>query len=310
MNFIIDLSSSKHRSVIYDEILVVVDRFIKYARYISARKDWIAEHLTDVIFDEVFNKFDMLEFIVSDRESLFTSHYWSDFCFYLRVKIRLSIVYHSQTDKQTKRQNQILEQYLRCYVNYQQNDWTKWLSIVEYVYNNSWHSIIKISSFVIIFDESFQWEQYQESRDDDVSAISVRIVYSEKLRDLLYKRLKDVRDDQAKYYDQKHISKSYNVKDKELLNSKNIKTNRFSKKLDHKYLRSFEIELLVEKQTYRLRLSKSYQSIHNVFHVSLLKSYRRRVEIESSSSLTLLENDEHFEIESILNSRVRYEKLE
>ncbi len=226
------------------------------------------------------------------------------------MKIRSSIVYHSQIDEQTKKQNQILKQYLRCYVNYQQDDWTKWFSVAEYVYNNNWHSIIKFNSFVIIFDESLNWKQYQESRDDDVSTINARIVYSEKQRNLLYKRLKDVRDDQVKYYDQKHTSKSYNVKDKALLNSTNIKTNKSSKKLDHKYLKSFEIELFVDKQTYRLRLSKSYQSIHNLFHVSLLETYRERVEVESSSSLTLLEDDEHFETESILNSRVRYEKFE
>ncbi len=195
-------------------------------------------------------------------------------------------------------------------MNYQQDDWTKWFSVAEYVYNNSWHSTIKISSFVIIFDESFKWEQYQESRDDDVFATNARTAYFAKLRELLYKCLKNVRKDQTKYYDQKHISKSYNVKDKVLLNSKNIKTNKSSKKLNHKYLKSFEVGLSIDKQTYRLRLSKCYQLIHNVFHVSLLESYRERIEADSSSSLTFLEDDEHFEIESILNNRIRYNKLE
>jgi hypothetical protein len=56
INFIIDLFSSKHREVVYDNILIVIDKFIKYARYISTRKNWTIEHLTNVMFDEVFIK--------------------------------------------------------------------------------------------------------------------------------------------------------------------------------------------------------------------------------------------------------------
>ncbi len=157
-----------------------------------------------------------------------------------------------------------------------------------------------------IFDEFFKWEKYEENEKNDVSAINKRIVYVTNLRDLLYKRLKNARSNQIKYYDKRHIFKSYNVNDKILLNSKNIKTSKSSKKLDHKYLKFFEIELLIDKQTYRLRLSKNHQSIHNVFHVSLLKSYRKRIEVDVSSSFMLLNDDEHFEIESTLNCRIRY----
>jgi hypothetical protein len=173
------------------------------------------------------------------------------------MKIRLNVVFHSKTNDQTKRQNKTLKQYFRCYVNYQQNDWTKWLSVVEYVYNNSWYNIIKINLFTIIFDESFKWEQYQENDEVEVSTTSLRIDYSEFLRKILYKRLKNARSDQAKYFDKKHILKSFNVRDKVLTNSKNIKTNKSSKKLNHKYLKSFEVKLSIDKQMYRFRLFKS-----------------------------------------------------
>jgi hypothetical protein len=226
------------------------------------------------------------------------------------MRIRLNIVFYSQTNDQTKRQNQVLKQYFRCYVNYQQNDWTKWLSVVEFAYNNNWHSIIKISSFIIIFDEFLKWKQYQENDEIEISTTNLRIDYSEFLWEILYMSLKNASSDQVKYYDKKHILKSFNVKDKVLLNSKNIKTNKSSKKLNHKYLKSFEMKLSIDKQTYRLRLFKSFWSFHNVFHVFLLKSYRKRFEVTSFSSSTLLKDDEHFEIKSVLNSWIHYEKFE
>lgn len=59
----------------------------------------------------------------SDRGSLFTSKFWSAMCFHLKIQRRLSSAFHPQTDGQTERQNQTLEQYLRGYANYQQDDW-------------------------------------------------------------------------------------------------------------------------------------------------------------------------------------------
>jgi hypothetical protein len=157
MNFIIDLSFSKRREQIYDVILIVINRYTKYFKYISARKDWTAKHLANELFDEIFFKQEMSKSIIFDRDSLFTFNFWSNFCYHLKIKIRLNIVFHSQTDDQTEKQNQTLKQYLRIYVNYQQNNWIRLLFVIEYVYNNSWHNVIKMNSFAILY------------RDDDIS---------------------------------------------------------------------------------------------------------------------------------------------
>ncbi len=131
MNFIIDLSFNVNRRVAYDSILVLVDRYTKYARYIRTKQNWIAVQLVDAMIEELFIKCEIFEVIITDRESLFISKYWSAFCYHLKLALRYSIAFHSQTDDQTERQNQTLEQYLRNYVNYQQNDWTNWLAFVE-----------------------------------------------------------------------------------------------------------------------------------------------------------------------------------
>ena len=81
-----------------------------------------AEQLATVLVDDVFMDFGLPDGIVSDRGSVFTSGYWSNICFILRIKRKLSTAFHPQTDGQTERQNQTLEHYLRVYSAYQQDN--------------------------------------------------------------------------------------------------------------------------------------------------------------------------------------------
>jgi hypothetical protein len=94
MNFIIDLSFNKRREQIYDVILIIINRYTKYFKYISTRKDWTTKHLANELFDEIFFKQEMSKFIIFDKNSLFTFNFWSNFCYHLRIKIRLNIVFH------------------------------------------------------------------------------------------------------------------------------------------------------------------------------------------------------------------------
>ena len=130
-----------------------MDRYTKYARYILAQKDWDAELFTDVMVKEVFTKFGMTRSITSDRGSLFKLNFLSDFCYYIKIRLGYSIAFYPQTDGQTERQNQTLEQYLRSYVNYQQDDWVWWLPLAEFAYNNAPHATTDRNPFQEIFGE-------------------------------------------------------------------------------------------------------------------------------------------------------------
>ncbi len=118
MNFIIDLSFNKRSEQIYDFILIIIDRYTKYFRYISTRKDWTTKQLANQLFDEIFSKHKMSKSIMFDKNSLFIFNFWFNFCYHLKIKIWLNIVFHRQTDDQTEKQNQTLKQYLKIYVNY------------------------------------------------------------------------------------------------------------------------------------------------------------------------------------------------
>lgn len=120
MDFITGLPLSKRDACVYDAILVVVDRYTKMARYIPTQKTATAAQLADLFIDQIVRFFGLPQGIVSDRGSVFTSQFWADLCFVAKVKRRLSTAFHPQTDGQTERQNQTLEQYLRLYVGTEQ----------------------------------------------------------------------------------------------------------------------------------------------------------------------------------------------
>ena len=119
MDFIIDFPTCNWQSQVFNSILVLVNRYMKMTIYIPSRINWKAETIADVVTKTLLWKHGSSEAFILDRSSLFTAHYWKAFCTHLTIHCRYSTVFHSQTDRQTKQQNQTLEQYLRSYINYQ-----------------------------------------------------------------------------------------------------------------------------------------------------------------------------------------------
>ena len=117
------------------------------------------------------------------------------------------------------------------------------------------------------------------------SLIRARILKLTNLKRKFEKRLKNAKKFQAKYYNRRHNFQFYKIEDRVLLSFKNIIFSRFSKKLDFKFYESYEITNFVKKVTYRLTLFKAFQfrDIHDVFHVSLFKSYINRFDTNSKS---------------------------
>ena len=126
----------------YDTILVIVCCLTKMALFITTQATDTSEDLAKVYLHHVFSKHGAPSDIVSDCGKTFVSDFWSLFCRLLHIKWNLSTAYHPETDGQTERLNQILEQYLRIYVNYDQDDWCDLLPLAEFAYNNTPHSLL------------------------------------------------------------------------------------------------------------------------------------------------------------------------
>ena len=121
----------------YDSILVIVNRLTKMVHYEPVMVTINTPGLAEVIIDVIVRHHGLLDSIVTNRGSLFTSKFWSLLCYFLGIKRRLSIAFYPQTDGQIERQNSTMEAYLRAFVNFKQNDWARLLPMPEFAYNNA-----------------------------------------------------------------------------------------------------------------------------------------------------------------------------
>ncbi|TDZ13344.1 Transposon Tf2-9 polyprotein [Colletotrichum orbiculare MAFF 240422] len=139
LDFIVKLPKSQEplTGVHYDSVLVIVERLTKYAYFIPYKESSTAEDLAYVFLRTIVSQHGLPQEIVSDRDKLFTSKFWKSLISQLGAKHRLSTAFHPQTDGQTERINQILEIYLRCYVNYQQDNWVTLLPTAQFAYNSA-----------------------------------------------------------------------------------------------------------------------------------------------------------------------------
>ncbi|KAJ1038663.1 hypothetical protein NDA10_002516 [Ustilago hordei] len=139
--------SKKYDSKTYDSILVIVDRLTKFAILAPTHKTVTAKQTAVLLYGHMVRLFGYPDHMVSDRGRQFISGAWKAFAEQMGVKHSLSTAYHPQTDGQTERVNQVIEQYLRMYCNYEQNDWANLLDTAAFVYNNTVHNSIGVSPF-------------------------------------------------------------------------------------------------------------------------------------------------------------------
>jgi len=124
----------------YDSILVVVDRFPKMAHFVPTTEKTTAEGLARLFRDNVWRLHGLPESIISDRGPQSVVGLMRELNKILGIKTKLLTAFHPQTDGQTERINQELEQYLRMFIDHCQEQWPEWLGTAEFAYNNKAHS--------------------------------------------------------------------------------------------------------------------------------------------------------------------------
>ena len=116
---------------------MVVDKLSKSSHFILVKSTCKAIDITQIFMKEIFRLHGMPREIISDRDTKFTSKFWKSLMAGLETKLLFSTAYHPQTDGQTKRVNQILEDMLRMHVMHQPRKWEDYLPLVGFAYNNS-----------------------------------------------------------------------------------------------------------------------------------------------------------------------------
>ncbi len=278
MNFITDLSSSKWKEVMYDLILVIVNHYIKMMHYLSIKKTLTVIKLAKLFFEKIALKYEILNDIIIDKNSLFISAFWSKICYHVNMKWWLSIIFHLQTDDQTEWQNQTLKHYLQVYCSERQDNWAMLLLVVEFMYHQTKHSSLSCSFFKVMYDYESIFDIYikNNAMKEEVSAAKKHVEMLQDVWNTLMQWWQNVINAQTKYYNWKHKFKFFNVDDLIMLSAKNLKQKKLSKKLSNKMIEFFHIQEFINKQMYHLDLLIIYK-VHSVFHMFLLKSYNCRL---------------------------------
>jgi transposase InsO family protein len=147
MDFVEGLPTSGSANV----IMVVVDKFSRFAHFIALRHPISAASVARAFLDHIYKLHGLPLAIISDRDRLFTSKFWQLLFKLAGTDLRMSSAYHPQTDGQTERVNQCMETYLRCFVHSCPRQWSRWLSMAEYWYNTSFHSALGRSPFEVLY---------------------------------------------------------------------------------------------------------------------------------------------------------------
>ena len=131
----------------FTAILVVVDRLSKQVVFVPTHDTITSPELAKLFLLHVFSKHGVPSHVTSDRGSEFVSHFFRSLGKALDMRLHFTSGYHPEGDGQTERANQTLEQYLRIYCNYQQDNWSELLPLAEFAYNNAPSATTGVSPF-------------------------------------------------------------------------------------------------------------------------------------------------------------------
>ena len=221
------------------------------------------------------------ESIIADIDKLFTSKFWNTWTGQLGTKVKLLTAYHLQTDRQTEQTNQTLEQYLRHYINFKQNNWIDLLSLAQFAYNNHQHSTTKISPFHANYSKHPNWDPNNNITTSTSEAATTKINKIVKLHEKLSRRVDQGGKDTAKQVNKKRLKgPTFERGNKVYVLTKNLKSKQPSNKLDHVRIEPFKVEKQTSKVNYQLKLPAKAQ-IHPNFHVSLLKPAPKNAPVQT-----------------------------
>jgi len=131
----------------YDSILVVVNQLTKIVHFIPTTEKTSVEGLAKLFRDNVWKLHSLLESIISDKGPQFTAGLMRELNRMLGIKSKLSTAFYPQTNGQIERVNQELEQYLRMFIDHRQEQWSDWLGMAKFTYNNKVYSSTKVLPF-------------------------------------------------------------------------------------------------------------------------------------------------------------------
>ncbi|GJR07138.1 putative reverse transcriptase domain-containing protein [Tanacetum coccineum] len=281
----------------YDSIWVIVDRLTKSAHFLPMKKTDGIEKLAQLYLKEIVCRHGVPVSVISDRDSLFTSRFWVSLQKALGTQLDLSTAYHPETDGQSERTIQTLEDMLRACVIDFGSSWDRHLPLVEFSYNNSYHASIKAAPFEALYGRKCRspvcWSEVGESQltgPELVRETTEKIVQ-------IKNRLLTARSRQKSYADLKRRLMEFEVGDKVMLKVSPWKgVIRFGKRgnLSPRFVGPFKVIERIRHVAYKLELPDKLHGIYNTFHVSNIKRCFVNDDVVISLDEVHLDNKLHF----------------
>ncbi|GJX53270.1 putative reverse transcriptase domain-containing protein [Tanacetum coccineum] len=255
-------------------IWVIVDRLTKSAIFTPMRETDPLDKLARLYLKEVVTRHGIPVSIICDRDPRFASNFWRSLQNALGTNLDMSTAYHPQTDGQSERTIQTLEDMLRaCAIDFGKG-WVNHLPLVEFSYNNSYHASIKAAPFEALYGRKCRspicWTEVGEAQilgPELIQETTEKIIQ-------IKQRMQAARDRQKSYADLKRKPMEFQVGDKVMLKVSPWKgVVRFGKrgKLNPRYVGPFKVIERVGEVAYKLELLEELSRVHNTFHVSNLK---------------------------------------
>ncbi|KAI3825126.1 hypothetical protein L1987_06602 [Smallanthus sonchifolius] len=258
----------------YDTIWVIVDRLTKSAHFLPIKETEKTEKLAKLYIKEIMDRHGVPISIISDRDSRFVSRIWKSLQEAMGTRLDLSTAYHPQTDGQSERTIQTLEDMLRaCVIDFGGN-WDTHLPLAEFSYNNSYHTSIKAAPFEALYGRKCRsplcWAEVGEKHLTGPEIVQETTDKIFKIKD----HLKAARDRQKSYADNRRKPLEFQIGDRVMLKVspwKGVASFGNHGKLNPRYVGPFEILARVGPVAYKLKLPQELSNVHDTFHVSNLK---------------------------------------
>ncbi|GKB80670.1 putative reverse transcriptase domain-containing protein [Tanacetum coccineum] len=260
------------------------------------------EKMTRMYLKEVVTRHGIPISIICDHDPRFASNFWRSLQKALGINLDMSTAYHPQTDEQSERTNQTLEDMLRaCVINFG-NGWVNHLPLVKFSYNNSYYASIKAAPFEALYGQKCN-SHICLAEVGEVQLIGLEIVQETTDKIIQIKqRIQAARDRQKSFPDLKRKPMEFQVGDKVMLKVSPWKrVVHFGKqgKLNPRYVGPFKVLEKVRAVAYKLELPQELSRVHNTFHVSNLKKCYANEPLAVSLDGLHIDNKLHFVKEPI-----------
>jgi len=275
--------------------------------FIPTTEKTMAEGLARLFRDNMWKLHRLPESIISDRGPQFVASVMRELNRVLGINTKLSTAFHPQIDRQTKKVNQELEQYLRMFIDYRQKQWLDWLGTAEFAYNNKVHSSTKVS----LFKANYRQDPRMGFEIRKMGKYKGAERFAKKMQEIQEKEkmvLRRSQEEMKKYTDRKRKkANEYGIEDLVMLSTKDLKYQMVEKrmeKLTERFVGPYKIKEIVSANAVELELPPTVK-IHPVVNVSRVCKYMGQVKGQREEQLAtvIIKEEEECEVEKILNKQ-------